>query len=195
MATKKQLAALKKAREARRLKSKYGLHGIGFGNLKSINKNEVMDMVKTTGAIVLGYVGSEAIGKLVAKAIVKDEAGFKKYIEPMIQIGGGFLVSATGKKNNFVKMLGAGMMAKGAVNMVEKAAGKTIMELVGIAKNSEATQAIEGLGKAIDEIELIDFKPELPELRGEFEKRDIDFRGADDEDLSDFAVNEVESIL
>ncbi|MDD3688263.1 MAG: hypothetical protein PHE56_16080, partial [Bacteroidales bacterium] len=87
MATQKQIAAAKHAREIKEMKQKYarkwGLHGIGLGNLTKITKEEAFDIVKDGGAIALGFAAGKIGGAMLKKAIVKpgEEDGAKKWIE------------------------------------------------------------------------------------------------------------------
>jgi len=179
MATTKQLTALKKARAAKRryAQNGKGLSGIGLGNVKTLNKNEVVDMVKDSGAVILGFAAGKIGGALIKKAVIKegDENGIKAWIPTLVQLGGGFIVSATGKGNQFVKVMGNGMMASGAIEALEAGTKKTITELVGVTKSSPVTDdTFEGLGRNFNEVDAVDFNPNLPELDGIRDEKYLD---------------------
>lgn len=146
MASQKQLKALEKARAAKKRKSarRRGLMGLGLGSM-DFSKTNTMDSLKSAGFIVLGYAGGAIGGKLIEKAVVKpgDEAGFKKFIAPLVQAGGGFLVSAAGGKQTVVKVLGQGMMASGVVSAIEAGMKKQITDLVG-TKNTDDLSGLKG---------------------------------------------------
>lgn len=170
MATRKTTTTGHKRR--RSTKRRGTLAGISLGNLKTTNKKEVGNMLKTSGAIVLGYVVGQAGSKLVRKQFAAgDQEGFKKWIEPLVALGGGFLVSQTGKKNEFVRVMGTGIMASGVMSAIETATGKSLMELIGMG------EATAGMGN-MPAIESVDFDMNLPELNN------IDTRG---DDIPDYA--------
>ena len=186
MATKR---TTKTGRKRRRTSTRRGaLAGISLGNLKSTNKKEVGNMLKTSGAIVLGYVVGQAGSKLVRKQFAQgDQEGFMKWIEPLVGLAGGFLVSQTGKKNEFVRVMGTGIMASGVMSAIETATGKSLMELIGMG------EATAGMGN-MPAIESVDFDMNLPELNN------VDTRGDDIPDYapqaaSDFAGAGDDSIL
>lgn len=178
MATTKQKTAAAKARAAKRryAQNGKGLSGIGLGNLKTLNKNEAVGMVKDSGAVILGFAAGKIGGALIKKAVIKegDENGIKAWIPTLVQLGGGFIVSATGKGNQFVKVMGNGMMASGAIEALEAGTKKTIAELVGIEKPNTTDETVDGLGRNFNEVESIDFNPNLPELDGVTEERYLD---------------------
>ncbi|MDR2011407.1 MAG: hypothetical protein LBQ22_13085 [Bacteroidales bacterium] len=194
MATKAQLEALKKARKVRasNLKKKYGsgsggrtkrskgLGGFSLGSVATVKQKDVLEMVKNSGAIILGYVAGKVTGNLIAKAVVKpgDEQGFAKYIEPILQLGGGVILTASAGKNQFFKYAGAGMVTSGVVTGIERITKKSIMDLLGVNKLEGFLGLDEGSisgAKTIDEIDNISFTPNLPELEGIDDE--IDFEG------------------
>lgn len=174
MATEAQLKALAKARAARKRNLRSGktrgrrgaLHGIGLGNLKSVKSKDIFDSFKGVGMTLLGFVAGKAGGAALRKIVIKpgDEDTFKRFIEPIAQLGGGFIISQTGKGNQFVKSMGNGIMLAGAVTGVEVATKKTLMELIGMEDSIAVERSIEGMGNAND-IDMIDFNPELPDLQ------------------------------
>lgn len=164
MATKKQLQALEKARKAKKHKGLGGiLSGFGLANPMSISKNQAYEMLKDGAAIFIGFAAGKIGGQIVKKHIVKDATDWKRFVEPAIQIGGGMLISATGRNNRFISMMGKGVMSTGIITAIETATKKSLLELVGM---NDGTSGLSALGKAIQDIEEIEFKAELPELQG-----------------------------
>jgi len=110
MATARQKAALKKARAAKAQK-----HGGYFGGFSDIKKNfntkNIMDFAMKTGLVLIGFVGGRFIKKQFDKG---DQQGVKKFIAPVIQLGGGLLLGV--QNNEKIKFLGYGLMGAGAVD-------------------------------------------------------------------------------
>ncbi|NCB08789.1 MAG: hypothetical protein EOM73_11555 [Bacteroidia bacterium] len=163
MATQKQLKALEKARKAKANKGK-GISGIlsGFGlaNPAKITQKEAFDILKDGAMLFLGFAGGQIAGAIVKKHIVKDATDWKRYVEPAIVAGGGILLSATGRNNQMLRMMGQGMIVSSVVTGVSLVTKKSLLELVGM---NEGTA---GLGKAIEDIEEIKFDARLPEFQG-----------------------------
>jgi hypothetical protein len=116
MATQKQLAALRKARAAKKRKTR-GLAGITMPKTAGI-----MDTFKKAGLIVIGFVGGREVSR---KFIKDDEQGLKRYLGSIVQLGGGILL--TTQKNHALQYIGLGLAASGAVEAVSKVMNKDLL--------------------------------------------------------------------
>jgi len=127
MATAKQKAALTKARAAkkaggkrrRNVAHKGFLGGIGADLKQNLNLKNVLDIAMKAGIII----GTIAGGRFLKKKFLKgDQAGIKKFIGPIIELGGGFVLASM--KNDKIKVVGYGLMADGAIDGINIALNK-----------------------------------------------------------------------
>jgi hypothetical protein len=92
-----------------------------------IKSNEVVDAIKKTGLVLVGFIAGREVGRLIVKpnADGTPVTGFKEYIAPILQAGGGVFL-ATQKDNN-LKYLGYGLTAAGLAEGVSKVLKKDIV--------------------------------------------------------------------
>lgn len=173
MATAKQLAALEKARAARKRKLK------GLGGFTMPKTKDIMDGFKKAGLILVGFVG----GREVSRMVVKDDAeGFKRYLGSVLQLGGGVMLIS--QKNETLRYIGYGLAAGGAVETASKVLNKDILAegvLSGMSLGSILS------GKSLPNYDAsnmklpIDYIPELPLIEEDPEE---DFEGIPSSDMS-----------
>lgn len=157
-ATKAQLDALKKARAARKRKSK-GLSGFAMPKT-----TDIMDGFKKAGLIVAGFVGSREI----SRKIFKDDAeGFKRYLGSVLQVGGGVLLCT--QKNEPLRYIGYGMTAAGAVDAASKVLNKDILS-EGLLSGLSLGDIFSGKSLPAYDASKIklpaDYLPDLPPIEG-----------------------------
>lgn len=127
MATAKKAKTLKKARASRKAGGRHRrnvahkgiLGGIGADLKQNLNMKSVLDTVMKAGIII----GTIAGGRFIKKKFLKgDQEGIKKFIGPIIEIGGGFVLAST--KNDKIKVVGYGLMADGLIDGINIALNK-----------------------------------------------------------------------
>lgn len=83
---------------------------------------DLLDTFKKAGLVVAGFVGGREIER---KFFKNDEAGFKRFIGPILLSGGGVLLCT--QKNEPLKYIGYGLTGAGVVSGVGKILNKDIM--------------------------------------------------------------------
>jgi len=142
----------------RRRMKKFGLAGF-----KAPTKNSIMDSLMGTGIIAISVLAGRELSRKVFKGDEKE--GFSQYIGAAVKIGGGVILAT--QDNKFLKYIGIGLAAEGAIDAAGIAMGKDIIG-EGILNGLEGyfdTEQISG-AKVYDEL------PPLPE-------------SSEDEDYSD----------
>mgnify|MGYP006995563191 FL=1 len=169
MATKRQLDALARGR-AKRLK-KFSLNGgINMPSTKTIT-----DALIGTGLLVVSVLGGREIERKVFKGDEKE--GLMKYMGSAIRLGGGVILAT--QENKFLKYIGVGLAAEGAIDATSKALGKDIFS-EGILKGLEGfidSEQISG-ARAYDElpplpIEMGEGQAAIEESKNEYEDEGI----------------------
>lgn len=135
MATQKQLAALRKARAARKRKAK------GLGAILSLpSKTTTMNVMKDAGYMILGFlIGREGSAQIVKMKPELFASQWGKYLPSILQVGGGLLVQ--NMQTGAVKKIGQGMLASGALDLIQQVSGKDFL-------NDGLLSGLPSLGKA-----------------------------------------------
>ncbi len=150
----------------RRRMKKFGLAGF-----KAPTKNSIMDSLMGTGIIAISVLAGRELSRKVFKGDEKE--GFSQYIGAAVKIGGGVILAT--QDNKFLKYIGIGLAAEGAIDAAGTAMGKDIIG-EGILNGLEGyfeTEQISG-AKVYDEL------PPLPEGSGDYEES-FDESGSENE--------------
>jgi len=99
-----------------------------LGAVSGINTSAIMDAVKKTGAVLVGFLGGREISRFVMKpdAAGVAPAGLKAYLGTVIQAGGGIYLAAM-QSNDTLKYLGYGLTASGLAEGVGKLMKKDVV--------------------------------------------------------------------
>ena len=121
-ATPHQLANLAKGR-AILARKRHGLSGIK----DVLDKKKLLNTFEKAGLFLIGFVGGREIDRRFIKS--GDKEGFKKFIGPILELGGGIYLASG--KNEILAQIGYGLTAAGAVQGINNAlgAGKDITNL------------------------------------------------------------------
>ena len=111
--TGKRTVSTHKRKSARKGRS---MHGLPLR--KAHITGQVFDLLKKGGLMVLGFMG----GREIERKVVKDSEGLKKFIGPIIQAGGGYVLAR--QSNESLKYIGYGLVGGGLVSGVGKVFGK-----------------------------------------------------------------------
>jgi hypothetical protein len=95
---------------------------LGIPGLKLGSTNQIFDLLKKGTLIVVGFMGGQEIGRKV----FNTEEGMKKYISPLIQAGGGYVLAT--QQNEIMKYVGYGLLGSGLVSGAGKAFGKDFVK-------------------------------------------------------------------
>ncbi|MPM07444.1 hypothetical protein SDC9_53750 [bioreactor metagenome] len=148
---KKSTGALDRKRKATRKGKK------GLGGLAVPSKEVVLDSLKKTGLVGLGFLG----GRLISANIFPSETGFKKYAATIIEAGGGVLLAAQNKSQT-AKFIGFGLSASGGLDLAEKIFDKQILP-INLSLSGFSLGDVFGKSPE-NKIENPPYKPNLPEI-------------------------------
>jgi hypothetical protein len=150
---RKSTGALSRKRKARRGKAR------GFGALAIPKKEVILDSLKKTGYVALGFLG----GRLIDQKVFPDESGFKRYVSTAIQLGGGVLLCT--QKNETLRYIGYGVTGSGAVSAAEKILNKPILPLADDLLAGFSLGDV--FSKKTDPKIEAPYIPQLPEIAGD----------------------------
>ncbi len=147
MATKKQRAALKRARAAKRNK---GLGGITTG----FKANQLLAVLKNAGMLIAGLVIGNDASKQVIKFLPESTPQMlRTYLPSIIKLGGGVILSNQKVSGVDLKFLGIGMLSAGLLDGIKQATGKDLQNqgILGTLKGLGLSgSAIQNLNPAIE---------------------------------------------
>lgn len=129
---------------------------------------QILSAFEKAGLFLIGYVGGKEVDRRWIKS--GDKAGFKKFVGPLLTIGGGLAVANI--KGEVVRYIGYGLLTSGAVTGFNNALGK--------GKDITNLDTLKGfsLGDLLSgkteypvyndpvELKLPPYKPSLPDLDG-----------------------------
>ena len=129
---------------------------------------QILSAFEKAGLFLIGYVGGKEVDRRWVKS--GDSTGFKKFVGPLLTLGGGLAVANI--KGEVVRYIGYGLMTSGAVTGVNNALGK--------GKDITDLSTLKGysLGDLLSgkteypvyndpvELKLPPYKPSLPDLDG-----------------------------
>lgn len=130
----------------------------GLEGVKKISKQQVFDLFKQGGAILLGYAGAKIAGRAVAKMVNKDEKpeGVKRYVDAFVQGLGAVLLVSSGGKNYWLRNMGIGAAVSAVQETVETASNKSLLDLLRFKSEERVeelpetgSETIEGVGSLI----------------------------------------------
>lgn len=177
MATAKQLAALRKARAAKKTKSERGLGSIL--SLNNIKTGNLLKNLKNAGLVLAGFlVGKEGAERFIPVDPANPKS-IKNYLGAAAQLGGGLVLAS--QKSETLQYLGVGLIGSGLLDGISKVTGKDLINegiikgLTGVGLN------LAGLGSAAlnlpelkaiaardysgdDEIEIIDLDEDYEDV-------------------------------
>ena len=169
-----------------------GLFGLGLGEVtKTFSPNKLMEIAKTGGMMLLGYIGANATGKFVAKMVNKDEQnpqGVKKYVDALTQGAVACICVSMSGKRTWLRHASYGASLSAVQTTIETISGKSVLEMFKIGNGTKATN---GMGAIAGSEELI-----LPELTGADDEEiegieDDEISGADDDYYDDGISGEI----
>lgn len=99
-----------------------------LSGISGINTNAIMDGLKKTGAVLVGFLGGREISRFIMKP-GKDglaPTGLKAYLGTVVQAGGGVYLASM-QSNDTLKYLGYGLTASGLAEGVSKFMKKDVV--------------------------------------------------------------------
>lgn len=127
----------------RKHSGKKGFAGMaGLEGVKKLSKQQVFDLFKQGGAILLGYASAKIAGKAVAKMVNKDEKpeGVKRYVDALTQAVGAVLLVSSGGKNYWLRNMGIGVAVSAVQETIETASGKSVLDLLRFKSEEKAAE-------------------------------------------------------
>lgn len=138
--TKKRRATQKgKPRKRRSTGRRRGVHGVA--TVKANTTNQILDLLKKGGLMMIGFLG----GREISRKLVTDAEGVKKFIGPIVQAGGGYVLARM--KNENLRYIGYGLVGGGIIEGAGKVFGKDFVAngfLNGLHGLSDLRELISG---------------------------------------------------
>jgi len=96
------------------------LSGLGSFAMPSWEDAQILSVFEKAGLFLIGYIG----GKEADRRFIKsgDQAGFKKFIGPVLTAGGGLVLA--NQKGEILRYIGYGLTTAGVVTAANNALGK-----------------------------------------------------------------------